>query len=176
MTTNNQEPEGIRAKRIQAENVVSGVQMQGGDPQQAAALISLAQAIRRGEISADDIVARNLVSGLQYIADPAQASTEDFRRELTALRSKVEQATATQEIPDAADAEDVKESLASAEVELAKSQPNGQRVLRKLDEVNTILTKSAQAAEATGKIGALVIQLAPVAATLWQVAQRLFGL
>ena len=176
MATNDEEPRGIRAKRIQAENVVSGVQMQGGDPQQAAALISLAQAIRRGEISADDIWARNLVSGLQYIADPAQASTVDLRRELAVLKSKVEQATVAQEIPDTADAEDAKESLASAETELARPQPNGQRVLRKLDEVNTILTKSAQAAEATGKIGALVIQLAPVAATLWQVAQRLFGL
>ncbi len=176
MTANNQEPGGIRAKRFHVDNVVSEVQMQGGDPQQAAALISLAQAIRRGEISADDIVARNLVNGLQYIADPAQANTGDLRRELTALRSKVEQATAAHEIPDTADAEDAKESLTSAETELAKPQPNGQRVLRKLDEVNTILTKSAQAAEATGKIEALVIQLAPVAATVWQVAQRLFGL
>ena len=60
--------------------------------------------------------------------------------------------------------------------ELAKPQPSGQRVLRKLDEVSTIVTKSAEIAQASGKIGAYVVQLAPVAAILWQVAQRLFGL
>jgi hypothetical protein len=175
MTTGKQEPEGIHAKQIQADNIVSGVQVQGGDPQQVTALINLAQAIRRGEISADDIKTRNLVSGLQYIADPTQASVEDLRRELTALRTRVEQATAAQEIPDTADAEDATEGLITAETELAKAQPNGQRVLRKLDEVSTILTRSAEAAEATGKLGALVIQLAPLAATVWQVAQRLLG-
>lgn len=176
MTTDNQQPGSIRARRIQAENVVSGVQIQGGDPQQAVALVNLAQAIRRGEISADEICAHNLVSGLQYITDPAQASAEDLRKELVALRTKVDATIAAQEIPDEADAQDIKESLDAAEHELAKAQPNGQRVLRKLDEANTILTRSAEMAQSAGKIGAFVIQLAPVAATLWQVAQKLFGL
>ena len=176
MTTGAQESGGIHAKRIQADNVVSGVQVQGGDPQKAAALVQLTQAIRRGEISADDIFAKNLVSGLQYLADPAKASTEDIRHEVVTLREKVNQAIAAQEIPDEADANDAKEGLTTAEVELAKSQPNGRRVLRKLDEVSSILAKSAEAAEATGKIGALVIQLAPVAATLWQFVQKVFGM
>ena len=100
---------------------------------------------------------------------------EDFRRELTALRERLEQAIAAQEIPDPADAVDAKDSLATAEGELTKPQPSGSRVVRKLDEVCQILTRSAQAADAAGKIGALVIKLAPVAATLWQVAQRILG-
>ena len=33
MSTNGNEPGGIQARRIEAENVVSGVQMQGGDAQ-----------------------------------------------------------------------------------------------------------------------------------------------
>jgi hypothetical protein len=176
MTADNQDQGGIRANRIQAGNIVSGVQMQGGELQKADALVNLAQAIRRGEIRADEITARNLVSGLQYIADPVQADAEQLRQEITAMRPKVEQVVASQEIPDSGEAEDAQRRLAEAEQELAKPQPNGQRVIRKLDEVNTILTKSAEIAQATGKIGALVIQLAPVAATLWQVAQRLFGL
>src|SRR5260370_32509997 len=102
----NEEPGGIHAKRIKAENVVSGVQVQGGDMQTAATLIQLAQAIRRGEINADEIEARHLVSGLQYIADPTQASAEDLRRELAALRTQLEQAIVAQEISDVADAED----------------------------------------------------------------------
>ncbi len=175
MTTNSNEQGGIHARRIEADNVVSGTQIQGGDMQSAAALVQLAQAIQRGDISADEIKARHLVSGLQYIADPTQVGIDDLRRELAALRTKLEQAIAAQEIPEAADAEDAKESLTSAVVELAKSQPHGNRVLRKLDEFSQMVTRSADTAQAVGKFGAMVIQLAPVAATLWQVAQKLLG-
>ena len=175
MTTNSNEQGGIHARRIEADNVVSGTQIQGGDAQSAAALIQLAQAIQLRDISADEIKARNLVSGLQYIADPAQASLDDLRRELAALRTRLEQAIAVQEIPDAADAEDAQESLTTAETELAKPQPNGGRVLRKLDALSQIVTRSAETAQAAGKLGAMVIQLAPVAATPWQVAQKLLG-
>ena len=175
MSTSGNEPGGIRARRIEADNVVSGVQMQGGDAQTASSLIQLAQAIRQGHMSAEEIKARNLVSGLQFLADPAQASVEDLRRELHALRTQLEQAVASQEFSDPADAQDATESLATAETELAKPHPNGNRVLRKLDAFSQIITRSAEAADAAGKLGALVIQLAPIAATLWQVAQHLFG-
>ena len=175
MSTSGNEQGGIHARRIEAENVVSGVQFQGGDAQTAAAFVQLAQAIRRGDIRAEEIKARNLVSGLQYIADPAQANVEDLRRELLALRTQLEQAIVSQEFSDPADAEDARESLAATETELAKPQPNGNRVLRKLDELSQIITRSAQTADAAGKLGALVIRLAPLAATLWQVAQRIFG-
>lgn len=167
---------GIHARSIQAENIVDGVQIQGADPQQAAALVQLAQSIRRGEITADEIRARNIVTGLQYISDPAHATSDELRKEVEALRSKVDKAIGAQEIPDEADAQDAKESLEVAEKELAKPQPNGQRVLRKLDEATTILTKSADLAQSAGKVGAYVLQLAPLAATVWQVAQKFFGL
>jgi hypothetical protein len=175
MNTSGSEPGGIHARRIEADNVVSGVQIQGGNAQTASSLIQLAQSIRQGTISAEEIKARNLVSGLQYIADPAQASVEDLRRELLALRTQLEQAVASQEFADPADAEDAQDSLATAETELAKPQPNGNRVLRKLDELSQIITRSAETADAADKLGALVIRLAPIAATLWQVAQHLFG-
>jgi len=175
MSTNENGPGGIHAKRIEADNVVSGVQMQGGDTQTASSLIQLAQSIRQGKISAEEIKARNLVSGLQYIADPAQASVEDLRRELLALRTQLEQAIASQEFSNPADAQDAQASLATAETELAKPQPNGHRALRKLDELSQIITRSAETADAAGKLGALVIRLAPLAAALWQVAQHLFG-
>jgi hypothetical protein len=63
----------------------------------------------------------------------------------------------------------------TAETELAKPQPNGGRVLRKLDALSQIVTCSAETAQAAGELGAMVIQLAPVAATLWQLAQKLLG-
>ena len=175
MSSNEHEPGGIHARRIEADNVVSGVQIQGGDAQTASSLVQLAQSIRQGKISAEEIKARNLVSGLQYIADPAQATVEDMRRELLSLRTQLEQAIASHEFSDPADAEDAQASLATAETELAKPEPNGNRVLRKLDELSQIITRTAETADAAGKLGALVIQLAPLAATLWQVAQHLFG-
>ena len=175
MSTHGNEPGGIHARRIEAENVVAGVQMQGGDGQTASELVQLAQSIRQGKISAEEIKARNLVSGLQYIADPAQATVEDLRRELLALRTQLEEAIASHEFSDPVDAQDAQDSLATAETELAKSQPNGNRVLRKLDEFSQIITRSAETADAAGKLGALVIRLAPLAAAIWQVAQHLFG-
>ena len=175
MTTNNNQQGGIHARHIEADNIVSGTQIQGGNVQTAAALVRLAQAIQSGDISADEIKARNLVSGLQYISDPTQASVEDVRHELAALRTKLAQAIAAHEIPDATDAEDAQQSLKSAEDELAKPQPHSNRVLRKLDEFSQIVTRSAQTAEAARKLGAIVIQLAPLAATVWQVAQKLLG-
>lgn len=176
MTTNkSEEPGSIRAKRIKAENIVSGIQLQGSDSQTASTLIQLAQSIQRGDISADEIEAHHLVSGLQYIADPTQASVENLRRELAALHMKLEQAIAAQEIPDVVDAEDAQESLKSAEDELAKPQPHGNRVLRKLDELSQIITRSAETAEAAGKLGSRVIQLAPLVATIWKIAHKLLG-
>ncbi|SRR6266566_4537486 len=174
MNTNRNEHGSIRAERIEAENVISGVQIQGGDTQ-SAALVNLAHAIQRGDISAEEIKAYNLVSGLQYISDSTQVNIEDLRRELVSFRMQLEQAIAAREIPDMTDSNDARSSLVTVESELAKPEPNINRVVRKLDELSQIVTRSAETAEAAGKLGALVIRLAPVVAALWQVAQRHLG-
>ncbi len=44
MSTHENEPGGIHARRIEANNVVSGVQIQGGDARAASKLVQLAQA------------------------------------------------------------------------------------------------------------------------------------
>ena len=166
---------GIHAGRIEAENVVDGVQMQGGDAQMAAGLVELARAIQRRGISAEEIRTGNLVSGLQYIADPTQATPAELRSEIAALQQQVQEAIAAGEISEAADAEDVRDALAKAEAELATPQPQGARVVRKLAEATDILTRSAEVAQAAGNFGLQIIKLSPIAATLWQIAQRLWG-
>lgn len=166
---------GIRARHIEAVNVVEGVQVRGGDAETAAGLVKLAKAIRSGGISAEEIKTQHLVSGLQYIADPTEATASDLRREIAALRDQLAQAIADGEITDKADAEDAEEALATAEKELDESEPKGNRVVRKLAQVAEILTHSAEVAAALGKVGTRVIKLAPVAATLYQIAQKLFG-
>ena len=166
---------GIRARHIEAVNVVEGVQVRGGDAETAADLVELAKVIRRGGISAEEIKAQHLVSGLQYITDPTQATANDLRSEIAALRDQLTQAISNGEITNEADAEDVEEALATAENELNEPKPKGNRVVRKLAEAAEILTHSAEAAAALGKVGTQVIKLAPIAATLYQIAQKLFG-
>lgn len=175
MGAHDQPAGGIRAQRIQAENVVSGVQIQGSDLQHTASVIQLIQALQLGEITADDIVARNVVNGLQYITSPTDATLENLRSEIATLRPKVETAITVREIADEDEARAATDDLAVAEKELAKPEPNREKVLKRLKNVQEILTQSAQAAEEAGKIGAMVIKLAPVAVVVWQVAQRILG-
>jgi hypothetical protein len=50
MSTYGNEPGGIHARRIEADNVVAGVQIQRGDAQITSELVQLAQPIRQGTI------------------------------------------------------------------------------------------------------------------------------
>lgn len=165
---------GIRAGRIEADNVVSGVQMQGGTASDAAGLVELAETIRRGGITAEQIRAGNVVDGLQFLAGGTPAGPDDLRREIAALREQVQQAIARREVEDQGDGEDVQDALDKAEAELAKPEPDGKRVVRQLDLVSGILTGCAKAAEAAGKVGAEIVKLAPVAAALYQLAAAIW--
>lgn len=161
---------GIRARRIEADNVVSGVQAQGVTPSEAADWVALAGAIQRGEISADEIVAGSVVSGLQFLSGAPPSTPGELRREVAALRTQVQQAVARGEIGSTGDAEDVQDALERAETELARPEPDGKRVTRQLDTVAAILTGAAQVAQAAGKVGLEIVKLAPVAAALYQLA------
>ena len=166
---------GIHAERIEAENVVDGVQMQGAAVEDAARLVKLARAIERGGITADQIRAGSVVSGLQFLAGAPPAGQDDLRREIAALREQVQQAIAAGEMGKAGDAEDVQDALKGAEAELAKPQPDGERVVRKLETAAKILTGTADLAQAAGKVGLHVLRLAPLAAALWKLAEKILG-
>jgi hypothetical protein len=166
---------GIRAGRIEAENVVSGVQQIGGNLADAAEAVALAEALRQGSITADSIQARNVVAGFQYIADPAQATADELRREVARLRQELAAAIATGEVAQTADVKDAREALDKAEAELAEEAPQGGRVIRKLREAADILAEGARTAEAARQAGQALLKLAPAAAALYQIASQLFG-
>jgi hypothetical protein len=166
---------GIRAGRIQADNVVDGVQMRGGAPADAAGFVELARAIQRGGITAGQIEAGDVVSGLQFIAGGPPAAPDDLRREIADLRQRVQQAIAAGEFAEAGEAEDAQDALEKAEAELAEPEPDGERVVRKLETATKILTRTAEAAQAAGKLGLHVIRLAPLAAALWRLAEKILG-
>lgn len=166
---------GIRAGRIEAQNVVDGVQVQGASAADAAQLVSLAKALRRGGIEAREIQAGSVVSGLQWLAGRAPDTPEELRREVAALREQVEQAAAQGEIADPDEADDASDALAKAEQELAKPEPRGERVARHLDTVSQVLTRLAEVAQAAGQVGLEVIKLAPIAAALAELARKVLG-
>jgi len=166
---------GIRAGKIVADNVVDGVQVQGGNAASAAELIRLAGAIRSGGITAKEIQAGNVVTGMQYIADPALATVDDLRKEIGALRERVEGAAEAGEFPDENDAEDAVLELSEVARELEKPAPAGKRIVRRLNNLSDILTQSGEVLQAAGKVKSKVIELAPYAAGVWVTAQAVFG-
>jgi hypothetical protein len=126
-----------------------------------------------GGIQARRIQARNVVSGVQTIGAPDPQALADLRRQIADLSEQLTQAIAAGEIAD--EDGDAQQALAQAEEELAKEEPKGNRVVRKLAEVKEILKGSADTAEALGKAGVQVARLAMLANTLWQMAHKLFG-
>lgn len=166
---------GIQADRIEAENVVQGLQQLGGETGSTHALVALATALSNGSIRADSIQARNVVAGFQYIADPAQVTVDQLQQEIAHLRKQLAELLDAGELEDSADMTDAQDALQEAETELAAEQPQGSRVLRKLKEVSEILTAGADAASAAGRISDAVIKLAPVAAALYQIGTTVFA-
>jgi len=166
---------GIHAGRIEAENVVDGVQVQGVAAMDAAGLVRLARAIEGGGITADQIRAGSVVSGLQFLAGAPPATQGDLYREIAALRTQMQQAIAAGELEKAGDAEDARDALEGAAAELSKPKPDGERVVRKLETVTRILTRAADLAQAAGKVGLHIIRLAPLAAALWKLAEKILG-
>lgn len=166
---------GIRAGRIEAENVVSGVQQIGGSLDDAAGALALAKALRQGSITADSIQARNVVAGFQYIADPTQATADQLRQEVAVLRKQLAAAVAAGEIAQTADTEDAQNALDVAEQALAEETPQGGRIIRKLREAADILAEGARTADAARQAGQALVKLAPAAAALYQIAHQLFG-
>ncbi|MBN1955414.1 MAG: caspase family protein [Anaerolineae bacterium] len=101
-------------------------------------------------------------------------SPGDLPGEVAVLRAQVQRAVAASEIAAAGDAEDLEEALADAAAELAQPEPNGQRVVRKLETAVEILAPLAEEAKAAGAVDRMVVLLAPAAKALWEAAQRVF--
>ncbi len=164
---------GIHAKNIRAENVVVGF---SGDIDEKTAkfLVDMAEKLTQGGIHADTIEARNVVTGiLRYIENPETATPEDLQKEMIDLQQNVKKAVAAGEIENRA--EDLEKNLQEAKAELAKPQPEGSKVIRRLKTASEILNESAKTAQAAGNLQTQVIKLAPAGAFVYSVAKMLFG-
>ena len=82
----------VRAGRdLKADNIVTGVQVQGADAETARALLELARELESGSVEAvQDIIAKNIVTGFQYMGQGGTApNLEQFQQELAALRAQL---------------------------------------------------------------------------------------
>jgi hypothetical protein len=175
MAEQSDERPGIFASDIQAENVVSGAQVLGDVGTDSAQLVALAREIRSGRIDARQIRAQNVVSGLQYIKNPANATVPQLRNELAVLRRRLDEVVAAGEFEDGTESADAINALDAAQKELQANAGKGSRVIRKLAELTDIVTSVAERASRAGKAVSGVSALAPLVATVWQIAQRLLG-
>jgi hypothetical protein len=121
-----------------------------------------------------DIIARNVVTGFQYIGQGGNMpNLEQFQQELVALREQLAQAVKAGEIADTYDAEDAQKAVDRA-IEQARAQPPApEKVTSHLERAATIITKAGTVAESVGKVQALVIKLAPVATALGRLASMI---
>ncbi len=167
----------VRAGRdLKADNIVVGTLIQGADAETARALLALARELESGSVEAvQDIIAKNVVTGLQYIGQGGTApNLEQFRQELTALREQLDQAVRAGEIADAYDAEDAQKAADRAVEQSQAQKPAAEKITPQLEQVTKIIDRAATAAESAGKFQAAVIKLAPVATALYRLARVIF--
>jgi hypothetical protein len=167
---------GVRAgRKIEAENIVTGTQVQGADAETARALLELAREIESGSVEAvQDIIAKNVVTGFQYIGQGGTTpNLEQFQQELVALREQLAQAVKAGEIADTYDAEDAQKAVDRAIEQTRAQPPAAEKVTSHLERAATIITKAGTVAESVGKVQALVIKLAPVATALGRLASMI---
>jgi hypothetical protein len=166
---------GVRAGRdLKAENVVTGVQVQGADAETARQLLALVPRLDSGSVEAvQDLIATNVITGLQYLGQGGtEPNREQFQRELAALREQLTQAIAAGEIAEPYDAEDAHKAVERAVEQSQAPEASAGKIAPHLERAATIITRAATVAESAGKFQAAIIKLAPVAMAL----KKLVGL
>ena len=164
---------GVKAGgKIEADNIVTGAQVQGADAETARELLALARELESGSVEAvQDIIAKNIVTGFQYVGQGGTApNLEQFQQELAALRAQLAQAVKAGEIADAYDAEDAQKAVDRAVEQSQAQKPAADKITPQLDRAVKIINQAATAAESAGKFQAAVIKLAPIATGLYRLA------
>jgi hypothetical protein len=168
---------GVRAGgKIESENIVTGIQVQGGNAETARGLLALAREIESGSVEAvQDIIAKNVVTGFQYLGQGGtEPNLEQFQQELAALRERLAQAVKAGEIADGYDAEDAQKAVDRAVEQSQAQQPAADKITPQLERAAKIINQAATAAESAGKLQAAVIKLAPIATALYRLASLIF--
>ncbi|MFC1763590.1 hypothetical protein ACFL6U_16120 [Planctomycetota bacterium] len=156
----------IKANKIKAKNVVSGVQVQGELTGEGETLKEIAQTCG-GNITAGEIDAESIVSGLQVLSEKTPASVDEFRQQVAELSKQVQRLLVVTPATEAKDVEEIGECLAKSEKELSVSQPSANRIRRWLTTVNDIAANVKGNVTTFTALAAAAKKLVETVGSLW---------
>ena len=139
-------------------------------------LMQLAQRFESGGVEAvRDVIAKNINTGFRYIGqDGTEPNRAQFLQELTALREQLTAAIQAGEIADPYDAEDAQRAVDHSIEQVQAPEPKADVISTQLDRVSSIITKTAKAAEAAGKLKEAFGKLVPIATGLVKMVGEFF--
>lgn len=161
---------GIFANKIEAENVVSGLQAKNSTFT-SEELLNISKGLLTNRISADEIRGKNIVSGIQLLNSEPK-NVEELLGEVKKLREQI----ILLENQEGINKSQVVENLNKAESELSQNNPSGPKVLDSLEKTAKVLTVGADIAQAAGNLGSQIFKLATIASVLWKLATTLLPL
>lgn len=161
---------GIFANKIEAENVVSGLQAKNSTFT-SEELLNISKGVLTNRISADEIRGKNIVSGIQLL-NTEPKNVEELLGEVKKLREQI----ILLENQEGINKSQVVENLNKAESELSQNNPSGSKVLDSLEKTAKVLTVGADIAQAAGNLGSQIFKLATIASVLWKLATTLLPL
>ena len=165
---------GIRIGKIDGKNVTVGRRIEGELPER---ISELARSFADGNITVEQILNADVVTvGLNYVKDPQRPTVSELKREIAVLKGQVEAATAAGGLPEQGAAEDVVIDLDRAEIELAKAEPDGARIVHRLKGAVEVLGRVNEANESVQGIASGIGKLLPYAVALLALARKFFGL
>lgn len=156
---------GIFANKIEAENVVSGIQANSSAAISSKELLEMSKGLLTNKITADEIRGKNVVSGIQLLNSEPKNS-EELLLEVRALRDQI----VSLETQTGVNKSQAVESLKVAEDELVQDAPNAPKILESLETTAKVLTVGADIAQSAGNLGSQIFKLATIASVLWKIA------
>ena len=171
----NSSSRGIKARQINAHNVVQGVQVQGAPREIIDRVTQSIQKVQDGSIEADAISARSIVSGFQYLHS-ADVTEYDIRTGLQTLREELENLSASGSFADDRHGHKALYIVDEIGAELQAFSPDRNQIITKLRVLSDNLSCAATACDAVGKVSKSITRCASAADGLWHLAQRMFGM
>lgn len=165
---------GIRARRINAHNVVQGIQIKGAASDIIGEVVPSIQRTHEGSIEADDINAYSVVSGLQY-THPADGTTlREMYTELQDLRKELVALSVSGNFSDDQLGQKVLRLAEDLSTELQSSHPDERRVVRDLRMLSDDLSWAARVYNTAGEVSVSIARCTSKANMLWRWARYSF--
>lgn len=106
--------------------------------------------------------------------ESATVNKAELAQQIAQLRTEIDKILQAGEIQNQGDVEDVNDAVEKANTEVGKDAPDGERVVRHLTVLTTILEKTSAMLQASGAVGAYVLGVVPYAQKILEFARAFF--